>query len=82
MKFFIAWGFPLKDEPSPKEDLDDYDPDNGDELFSWRLDEFLKLGFSEFTAFALAWKRVSPGEVREKYLNRGASHDEAARCVL
>lgn len=66
---------PPKEEPEPE-------PEDEDELFGWRLTEFVNLGFDELVALALADAKVSPSDVRERFLKRGATHEQAARDLL
>lgn len=73
-----GWGFfmpPHRPEPEP-EPL----PDGAEELDE-RLEAFVTLGFDALTALALAWNRASPADVRERYLKRGATHDDVARIL-
>jgi len=47
-----------------------------------RVAEFRSLGFDEIVALDLADSDASSSWVRISLLDRGATHDQAARCVL
>jgi hypothetical protein len=75
---FIYRTPPPEPEPNPQPEADP----TADDLLDHRLEAFYDLGFDPMTALALAWNRVSPAEARERFLKRGATHDEAARALL
>ena len=67
---------PPESEPEP-------DDDSGTSMdVLERLAGFVNLGFDELTALALSWKGCSPSDVRERFLKRGATHEQAARALL
>lgn len=53
-----------------------------DEDLSLRMQAFDELGFEPWVSFVLAWRHVSPADVRERLLKRGATHDQVARIFL
>lgn len=63
--------------PEPEPEQAEQDEDLGE-----RLAHFAELGFDDLTAWALAWSDASWSECRERWLKRGASHEETARYFL
>lgn len=62
------------DQPKPEAEPDPPLKDD-DDMFDYRLAEFDKLGFDYLHALALAWNKVSPSDVRERFLKKGATHE-------
>ncbi|HXJ62771.1 MAG TPA: hypothetical protein VNN79_03365 [Actinomycetota bacterium] len=71
----------VKDSSKPEDEDPEPKADPYEDL-SDRMQHFVDLGFDEFTAWMLAWKRVSWSECRERFLKRGASHEVTARYFL
>lgn len=70
-----------KPEETPPEPEEAASEDTGEDLND-RLQHFVDLGFDELTAWAFAWSDVSWSECRERFLKRGATHEQAARYYL
>lgn len=55
---------------------------DADEEFRALVAAFRRLGFDELVALELAEANVSPSYLRELVEKKGATLDQAARCVL
>jgi hypothetical protein len=64
-------------DPEPEPDKSAVDDDMID-----RVEAFVGLGCPELHALALAWNGVSPSEVRERWIKRGATWDQVGRYFL